>query len=95
MRDTTIARNYAEALLALARKVDGSESWGLMINGVADAIANDTRLSNFLAAPQIAASDKNRIIAKAFSGALPPTLVRFLQNLVVNRRQTLIPQMSV
>ena len=95
MRDTTIARNYAETLLALARKANALEAWGTMINAVADAVTSDARLGNFLAAPQIAASDKTRVIAKAFGDSLPSPLVRFLQKLVQNRRQTLIPQIAV
>ena len=30
MRDTTIARNYAEVLLALARKANDLPGWGAM-----------------------------------------------------------------
>lgn len=95
MRETTIARNYAEALLALARKADNLDGWGRSINGVAAAIESDARLRNFLAAPQIAADDKIRIIGKAFSDALPRLMVRFLQKLVQNRRQNLIPAIAV
>ena len=39
MRDTTIARNYAEALLALARKENALDDWGALIGAVADAVA--------------------------------------------------------
>ena len=35
MRETTIARNYAEALLALARKSEDLQGWGRMIDDVA------------------------------------------------------------
>ncbi len=38
VRDTTIARNYAEALLALARKAGDLDAWGTAINGVAVAV---------------------------------------------------------
>jgi len=95
MRDTTIARNYAEALLALARKAGALEAWGTMISGVSDAVTGDARLANFLAAPQVAASEKNRVIEKAFGPVLPRPLVRFLQKLVDNRRQLLIPEIAL
>jgi len=55
MRETTIARNYAEALLALARKSDDLQGWGRMIDDVANAVQRDTRLRNFLEAPQVSA----------------------------------------
>jgi F0F1-type ATP synthase delta subunit len=38
MRETTIARNYAEALLALARKAFSLHSWGRLIVYVASAM---------------------------------------------------------
>lgn len=94
MRNPTIARNYAEALLALARKADAMDAWGALVGGLADAMQSDDRLTNFLAAPQIAAAEKNRVLAKAFSGALPRPLLRFLQKLVDNRRQLLLPDIA-
>jgi F-type H+-transporting ATPase subunit delta len=95
MRETTIARNYAEALFALARKAGALGQFGTMIGAVADAIQSDARLANFMAAPQISATDKNAVIAKAFGATLPRPLVRFLQKLVENRRQLLIPHIAV
>ncbi|MFN8570750.1 MAG: ATP synthase F1 subunit delta [Gemmatimonadaceae bacterium] len=94
MRDATIGRNYADALLSLARKANDLEGWGRMISDVSDAIQREPRLQNFLAAPQIAAGDKILVLRKAFSGKLPPTMVRFLEKLVVNRRQMLIPAIA-
>jgi F-type H+-transporting ATPase subunit delta len=95
MRETTIARNYAEALLALARKANNLDGYGAAINGLAAAMDNDTRLRNFLAAPQISAAQKNQVIGKAFAVSLPRTMVRYLQKLVQNRRQMLIPVIAI
>lgn len=91
MRETTIAHNYAEALFALARKAEDLDGWGTAINGVAMAVSSETRLHNFLAAPQISASQKKAVLSKAFADRLPATMVRFLQKLIDNRRQLLIP----
>ena len=95
MRDTTIARNYAEALLALARKADDLDGWGALIVGVADAIQSEPKLRNFLAAPQVSPGEKKVVIEKAFGDELPRNMVRFLQKLVDNRRQMLIPQIAI
>ena len=95
MRATTIARNYAEALLSLARKANDLDGYGASINGVVTAMEGDGRLRNFLSAPQISAAQKNVVIGKAFSGKLPKMVVRFLQKLVMNRRQMLIPQIAI
>lgn len=95
MRSTTIARNYAEALLALARKANDIEGWAVALQGVVTAVEEDIRLRNFLAAPQISAAQKNIVIGKAFGTRLPKQMVRFLQKLVTNRRQLLLSEVSV
>ena len=95
MRATTIARNYAEALLALARKENDLDGWGRELNGLVAAVENDVRLRNFLSAPQVSAGEKNVVLGKAFAGRLPKNMIRFLQKLVQNRRQLLLPQVAV
>lgn len=95
MRETTIARNYAEALLELARRANDLDGWGNAISGLAHAVESDARLRNFLAAPQISASQKIDVIGRAFKDTLPHMMVRFLQKLVQNRRQNLVPQIAV
>ena len=95
MRATTIAKNYAEALLVLARKANDLDGWGQAISGVVSAMETDSRLRHFLEAPQISAAEKSAVLAKAFAGKLPKTMVRFLQKLVQNRRQMLLPQIAI
>ena len=94
MRDTTIARNYAEALLALARKAGDLQAWGRLIDDVASAVERDDRLRRFLEAPQISADAKNAVLAKAYEDRAPRLFLRYLQRLVMNRRQMLIPEIA-
>ena len=94
MRDTTIARNYAEALLELARKADALRGWGAMLNDVATAMEQNETLRLFLESPRIAASEKNAVLATALQDRMPTLMVRFLQALVKNRRQMLIPAIA-
>jgi F-type H+-transporting ATPase subunit delta len=94
MRSETIARNYAEALLELARRGGDLAGWGNMISDVADAMGRDETLRHFLESPRIAAEQKNEILGKAFEDRMPRVLVRFLQALVHNRRQMLIPEIA-
>ena len=95
MRDTTIARNYAEALLALAQKAGDAEGWGALIHDMAMAIQGDQSLRLFLGSPRISGIEKSALLAKAFQDRMPALFVRFLQWLVKNRRQTLIPEIDV
>jgi F-type H+-transporting ATPase subunit delta len=94
MRETTIARNYAETLLALARKAGDLRGWGGMISDVANAMRADRRLRIFLESPRIDAAEKSRILAKAFQDRMPRLFVRYLQALIAHRRQMLIPQIA-
>jgi F-type H+-transporting ATPase subunit delta len=94
MRESTIARNYAEALLELGQKDGDLAKWGRLIDQMADAMTSDAKLAGFLASPRIAASEKNRLLGQALEGQVPPTFLKFLQALVRNRRQLLIPQVA-
>lgn len=95
MRDPTIARNYAEALVSLARKANDLGGWGTMISDVADAIARDERLHLFLESPRVDVDTKNEVIARAFQDRMPRLFVRFLQSVIRHRRQALIPQIAI
>jgi len=94
MRETTIARNYAETLLALAQKAGDLRGWGSMMNDVATAMGADRTLRLFLESPRVDAERKNRVIASAFQDRMPRLLVRYLQVLVTHRRQMLIPAIA-
>jgi F-type H+-transporting ATPase subunit delta len=72
MRDTTIARNYAEAFLSLARKANDLPGWG-----------------------RISAAHKNAVLGNALGDRVPRLLLKFLQKMVMNRRQMLIPTTAV
>lgn len=95
MRESTIARNYAETLIALARKADDINGWGKTIQTVADSVRDNERLHNFLESPRISASQKSEVLSKAFGDRVPRLFLRFLQALVTKRRQMLIPQIAV
>jgi F-type H+-transporting ATPase subunit delta len=94
MREPTIAKNYAEALLELARRGNDLRGWGEMIDGVANGIESDRRLRVFLESPRVSVKQKCEIFEKAYGTSLPKTFVRFLQALVRNRRQMMIPSIA-
>jgi F-type H+-transporting ATPase subunit delta len=91
---STVARNYAEALLALARKAEDPQGWGQMLRQVANAIGSDVTLRRFLESPRIGAEQKSAVLSKAFTDRVPRLFLRFLQQLVKNRRQMLIPAIA-
>ena len=86
-RHSTVARNYAEALLALARKAGDVPGWGRMVQELADAVANDAQLRAFLESPRVSVEHKNVALGRAFQDRYPRLFVRFLQTLVSKGRQ--------
>jgi F-type H+-transporting ATPase subunit delta len=95
MRDTTIARNYAQALLALATKAGQVDVYGGLINGIAEAVRQDVVLRRFLEAPQVSETVKREVLRKAFGDTTPRTFARFIEKLVSNRRQMLMPEIAI
>lgn len=95
MREPTIAHNYADALVSLARKAGDLAGWGSMISDVASALERDEQLTLFLNSPRIASERKNAVLARAFQDRLPRLFVRFLQAVISHRRQALIPQIAI
>ncbi len=95
MRDPTIARNYAETLVALATRAGDLHGWGVMMNDLAEALQRDSPLSRFLQSPRVHAAQKNEIVARAFQDRLPRVFVRFIQAVISHRRQALIPEIAV
>ena len=94
MQSSTISRNYAETLLILSRQANDTAGWGALLTQLAEAIQTDKTLKLFLESPRVAVSVKTDVISKALSGKAPAVFVRFLQQLVKNRRQAMIREIS-
>jgi len=94
MRDTTIARNYAETLLVLATRAEDLRGWGKMLSDVSAAMRENATLRLFLESPRISATQKSAVLGKAFQDQMPRLMLRFFQTLVQHRRQMLIPEIS-
>ena len=94
MRNATIARNYSEALLELAKRAKDLRGWGALINGLADAMRADQGLRTFLETPRIDAATKNKVLRKALTDRAPAKFVRFVESVVLHRRQMLIPEIA-
>jgi F-type H+-transporting ATPase subunit delta len=94
MRDSTIARNYAETLLVLATRAEDLRGWGKILSDVAAAVRDNPTLRLFLESPRVSAAQKSEVIGKAFADVMPRLMLRFFQTLVRHRRQMLIPEIA-
>lgn len=94
MNDATIGRNYAETLLVLAKREGKEEEWGALIDAIASAMREDKTLRTFVESPKLAASRKIEILAKALGKRVPPLFLRFLETVIIKRRQMVIPAIA-
>jgi F-type H+-transporting ATPase subunit delta len=94
MRDSTIARNYAETLLVLARRAEDLRGWGKILTDVSSAIQQNPTLRLFLESPKVSAAQKSEVVGKAFADRMPRLMLRFFQTLITHRRQMLIPEIA-
>jgi len=90
LKETTIARNYAEALFDAGEATARSSAFGDLIDAVAGAIATDPRIALVLESPRVAKAAKSRMLADALENRAPAEFVRFLQAVVRRGRQGLI-----
>jgi F-type H+-transporting ATPase subunit delta len=95
MREPTIARNYAEALLTLAQKANDIEGWGRMLDALASAMKSDLTLRTFLESPKVDAKAKSAIVGKALAGQYPASFVHFLQAVIKRGRQMVLPAIAI
>ncbi|HEX3928496.1 MAG TPA: ATP synthase F1 subunit delta [Gemmatimonadales bacterium] len=93
MRSVTIARNYAEALVALADKGPGSdEDWGTLIDATSAAMMAPA-VEAALMSPRVPRDRKVAIVSAAHASA-PRPYVLFLAAVIRRGRQMLLPQIA-
>jgi F-type H+-transporting ATPase subunit delta len=95
VRDESVARNYAETLLALADRHEGVEVYGRWMRTVADMIGQSSRFKLFLETPRIDAQSKKKVLRSALGAEVPRPFLNFLLITIDKRRQRLLPLIEV
>jgi F-type H+-transporting ATPase subunit delta len=96
VKSTTVARNYAQALL-LAAEAHGMadiERYGQLMEAVAGAVYADERISVALESPRVSKVVKAALLERALGDLAPAEFVRFLQAVVRRGRQGLLPEIA-
>ena len=96
MKSTTVARNYAQALL-LAAEAHGMadiERYGQLMEAVAGAVYADERISVALESPRVSKAVKATLLERALGDLAPAEFVRFLQAVVRRGRQGLLGEIA-
>jgi F-type H+-transporting ATPase subunit delta len=91
MRETTVARNYAEALLELARDDDAIDAYAAAIRQIAELMRTERQLRRFLDTPRVEADEKRAVVRDVFEGRVPDRFLRFLFVVIDKRRQRILP----
>lgn len=90
MRDETVSRNYAEALVELAERHEGLDVFGRAIEIVSRLVNENPEIRLFLETPRIDAARKKEVLRRAFEGEVPKQLLNFLLVVIDKRRQRLL-----
>lgn len=82
MKNALVARNYAEALVAVAVKEDAVERYGALLDAVAGVVKTDPTVHAVLLSPRVPKGAKQRLVAHALDGHAPAAFVRFLEAVI-------------
>lgn len=92
MRDETIARNYAEALLELGQRHGEADAYATAFAELDAALRSDPRIRRFLETPKVDDQAKQSAVRSALSGRAPENFLRFVAVVLAHRRQRLLAE---
>lgn len=90
MRDATIARNYAGALLELGLRHGEQEAYGASFRQLAEALEGNDRVRHFLETPKISTAAKQAAVRRALEGKVTERFLRFVLVVMAKGRQRLL-----
>ena len=94
MQETTVARNYAEALFELAQRDGDLELYAQQLGLFADLVETERDFRLFLQTPQIEPSEKKQAVQAVFHAHIPDRLLKFLFVVIDKRRTRVLPEMA-
>lgn len=94
MKNPVVARNYAEALLTIARQESAVDRYGELLDALAGVVSTNPGIHGVLLSPRVRKSAKKELLTSALSGVAPAGFVRFLHSVVQRGRQGMLPSMA-
>ena len=95
MQETTVARNYAEALFELALADGDPELYCEALNQFADIVETEKDFRLFLETPLLEPRAKKEVIGDVFGGRIPDRLLHFLYVVIDKRRARVLPLIAI
>jgi len=89
----TIARPYARAAFAYARKANALAAWSDALNGAA-AVVSDERVRKLIGNPKVSETQLLDFIADILGGKPDSNVRNFFEELLRNRRLGLLPEVA-
>lgn len=90
MRDTTVARSYAEALFELGEKHGVHDDLAQGLNTITALLEADPRIRAFLETPKIDLAQKRGVLRTTFEDQVSPLFMNFVLVVLRKRRQRLL-----
>jgi F-type H+-transporting ATPase subunit delta len=90
VRDTTVARSYAEALFELGDKHGEHDAFAHGLNTITSLLESDARVRAFLETPKIGVAQKKGAMRAALEDQVSPMFMNFVLIVLQKRRQRLL-----
>jgi F-type H+-transporting ATPase subunit delta len=89
VRDTTVARSYAEALFELGERHGMHDELARGLNTMTALLDSDPRVRAFLETPKVALADKRRVLRTTLEDQVSDLFMNFVLVVLQKRRQRL------
>ncbi|MFO7262413.1 MAG: ATP synthase F1 subunit delta [bacterium] len=94
MRETTVARSYAEALFELGRRHDQLETYADALDVVTGLLETEPAIRTFLESPTVEPAAKKGVLTDALGNRVPRPFLNFMLVVIDKGRQRLLPEIA-
>ncbi len=94
MREATVSRSYAEALLELGERHGARAAFADGMAALSEVLESDPRVRVFLESPAVDLDTKKQVLRRALEGRVPQLFLNFVLIVLDKRRQRLLPAIA-
>ncbi len=94
MRESTVARSYAEALFEVGERHGQRDEITEAIDGLVRLLAGEPRLRAFLESPLVETEEKKRVLRRGLGDRVPALFLNFLMVVLDKRRHRLLDEIA-
>jgi F-type H+-transporting ATPase subunit delta len=90
VQNTTVAKNYAEAVYDLASRTDSAEAFAEAFDELTALLDSSPLVKVLLETPKVSAEQKKQALQSALAGRVPPLFLNFVMITIQKRRQAML-----